>query len=302
MIFCSSRDPEMNRRFGSILAICLLLVSAASAQNNALPLTRRAYSNPPLGFERNLGQADGGIVFLARGRGYALSLKGSDAVLSFAEKSERVSSRSDLGTRRLTGEDAPADPRSSVVIRLRHGQGPLTATGEDELPGSVNYIFGNSPATWLTGIPTYARVRYSHVYPGIDLVYYGKQQQLEFDFDLAPGANPGQIQMQFGGAGPVELDGDGNLKIAAGDTYLALGKPVAYQDTDGKRREIPGRFRRIDRHTVGFAFGRYDHTLPLVIDPILTYSTYLGAASNGSANAVAVDAAGNAYVTGLHTS
>ena len=185
-----------------------------------------------------------------------------------------------------------------MTVGLKNALRDLNPRGENELPDKVNYLIGHDPTKWRTNIPTYAKVKYSAVYPGIDLVYYGNQQQLEFDFDVAPEANPRQIAMQFDGARRLSLDLEGDLKIGISDSSILLHKPVVYQEWDGKREPVTGSFRLLGRRTVGFTLGRYDHSRPLVIDPILTYSTYLGVNTAGSANAVAVDAAGNAYVTG----
>jgi hypothetical protein len=191
-------------------------------------------------------------------------------------------------------------PNSLLKIALRDAWPQSNPAGESLLPGTVNYIIGNDPAKWKTGIPTYAKVRYSKVYAGIDLVYYGNQQELEFDFDVAPGANARQIGIELGGVQKLTLDTNGDLDIARGEDTIVLRKPVAYQVSNGLRTPVQARFSLLGKREVGFTLGDYNRKLPLVIDPILVYSTYLGDGSG--ATAVAVDAAGNAYVTGYTSS
>jgi hypothetical protein len=281
------------------LVLGLFFESFAKAQIT-LPVGHRSqirYINQTLAFEAGREAA-----FVAHGRGYSLSLKAfGDASLTFGPKAGRHPSPDPSSTKAIEKVDSEAAWGHKVDIRLGGMRLQSRLTGEDVLAGRVNYLLGNEPAKWKTGVPTYAKVRYSGVYPGIDLVYYGSQDQLEFDFDVAASANPRQIEMQFGGARRLTLDRKGDLSISVGDDSITLRKPVIYQEQNGQRQPVTGSFRLLGRHTVGFHLGRYDHTRPLVIDPILTYSTYLGLNGSGSANAVAVDAAGNAYVTGTYT-
>ena len=194
-------------------------------------------------------------------------------------------------------------------IHLLGGNPAAHASGTGRLPGIANYFLGNDPSQWRTRIPTYAQVRYPEVYPGIGLVYYGNQQQLEYDFQVAPGADAGQIRLEFAGAQSLSVDAAGDLQVQVGEQRLVQHKPVVYQEVAGHA----GRWRLVAAgfvvrgQEVGFALGTYDRREPLIIDPVLIYSTYLGGNGNSSfggdeGSGIAVDAAGNAYVTGYTSS
>jgi hypothetical protein len=170
--------------------------------------------------------------------------------------------------------------------------------GADQLPGHANYFLGNDPAKWHTNVPTYAKVRYTNVYNGIDLVYYGNQRQLEYDFIVQPGSNPQAIQLHFAGAQKLKLAPNGDLEVLGKNGQIAFHKPEIYQEKAGQRQPIQGRFALEANNQVGFAIGSYDPSLSMVIDPVLAYSTYLGGAGSDQATAIAVDAEGDAYITG----
>ena len=175
--------------------------------------------------------------------------------------------------------------------------------GQEKLPGTVNYLRGKDPSGWRTGISTYARVAYEDIYPGVDLVYYGNQHQLEYDFIVRPGTDPRVIALEAEGADRLEVDQRGDLVLHVGNRQVRQQKPVVYQEVEGVRQEIDGRYALQGSNRVTFQLGAYDPTLPLVIDPVLVYSTYLGGAFRNTdasdfAADVAVDAAGDAYVTG----
>jgi hypothetical protein len=190
------------------------------------------------------------------------------------------------------------------VLRLQlvgaHAAAPVV--GEDPLAGTSNYFIGNDPRQWRTGIPTYGRVAYQGVYPGVDLVYYGNQQQLEYDFTVAPGTDPGLIRLHVEGAQSPSLDGQGDLVLHTAGGDVVEHAPVLYQDRAGGRQTVAGWFVLEEGDQVGFAVGSYDRSRPLIIDPILSYSTYLGGSGSDFGTAIAVDGAGNAYVAGQTSS
>ena len=170
------------------------------------------------------------------------------------------------------------------------------AVGLDEQSGVSNYLIGDA-SQWHVGIANYGQVEYQQVYPGIDVVYYGNQQQLEYDFHVAPGADPGAIQLAFEGATGVEVNGQGQLVVQTSGGDITWSAPVLYQETPAGRQAVSGQFVVTGPNQVGFAVGAYDPSLPLVIDPTLVYSPYLGG-STTYGDGIAVNAAGDAYVTG----
>jgi hypothetical protein len=172
----------------------------------------------------------------------------------------------------------------------------------DALPGKVNYFRGKDAASWQTKVPIYRRVKYSAVYPGVDLVYYGQSQQLEYDFIVAPGADPGTIKLGFAGVEQTTVDAQGDLALKTAGGPLRFQKPVIYQINGGRRRTVEGGYVHRSPHEIGFRVGAYDRTRPLIIDPVLSYSTYLGGSGIEEGNSIAVDATGAVYVTGTTSS
>ncbi len=283
-----------------------------------------AYANLPLSFEANHGQTDARVDFIARGNGYTLFTTPTEAVFSVQnsefriQKSEFTESASPLW-RGLptTPRDRPqvsdsAVPDVALHMQIVGGNPGAKASGLDQLPGKVNYFIGNNPDEWHANIPTFGRIEYHDVYPGIDLAYYGKDQQLEYDFIVSPGASPSVIGLSFAGADGIEINPHGDLVLhtAAGD--LVQQKPYLYQDIDGARREVTGEFRiqnpefRMSASGSGssyaplitFEVGPYDTNRPLVIDPVVSYSTYIDGSINDYGNAIGADDAGNAYIAG----
>ncbi len=255
------------------------------------------YGKLPLSFEANAGQTSDEVQFLSRGSGYVLFLtKGGEATLVLKDSAGKEKPKRPADALKSKFK-APPETRTTVVLKMKLIGGTINpeAAGLEQLPGNVNYFLGNDPKKWRTNVATYARVSFHEVYPGVDLSYYGNHRQLEYDFVVAPQADPDSITMSIEGA-TLSLDAQGNLILTNTDKQIAFQKPVAYQDVDGVRREIPSSYSLKGANQFGFQISAYDRSRPLIIDPVLAYSTYLG--GNGGL-AIAVDSGGNAYVTGL---
>jgi len=256
---------------------------------------RDAYGKLPLAFEVNAGQGDPSARFLAHGHGYTLALTPTEALLSLTAPTAVVS-RHD----RPAGA-SPSPPLLSAVHFRFPGANPAVAMrGEEALPGIVNYLVGNDPTRWHTHIPTTAKVRYTDLYPGVDLVVYGTESDAwEYDVIVAPGADPAAFALSMEGATGVTLDATtGDLVLGTAVGAIRQRAPVLYQEVGGERQGVMGGYAMREDGTVGFAVGEYDRLLPLVIDPTLAYSTYLGGSGDDIGLGIAVDAGGNAYVTG----
>jgi uncharacterized repeat protein (TIGR01451 family) len=280
------------------LVVSLLLVAAAQfAQSATLTpptATVKSFGHIPLSFEPNRGQTSPQARFIAHGQGYSLFLTPSEAVLSLQS----------LPKENALHQPIKDENAVSAVLRLQllNANSAAAISGSDKLPGYSNYFIGKDESKWLTRIPQYGKVEYSQIYPGVDLLYYGNQRQLEYDFVVAPGADPNAIAFQIQGSDKVELGAQGQLSIRVPKTALELQKPVVYQQVNGERREIAANYVLQPDGRIAFALGTYDSSLPLVIDPILTYSSYLGGTGNDVATSVAVDITGSAYITGQTTS
>lgn len=190
---------------------------------------------------------------------------------------------------------------NSIEMKLA-GANPAARIGAGEpLPGRGNYFLGHDPAKWRSGVPQFSRVRYENIYPGINLVFYGNQGRLEYDFQVAPGADPSQAEVEFQGAKNVELS-DGALVIQTADGSVRLDAPSVYQEVAGQKQEVEGRFVLRGHNRAGFAIGAYDRSRELIIDPILSFSTYFGGSGDEHATSVTVDGSFNIYLTGSTTS
>jgi len=300
--------------------VCLAFMSAlASGALQAAPdlktQTQSNYGKLPLSFEANQGQADAQVRFLAHGQGYTLFLTPTEAVLSLNKSQTRTRNPSFTKFSPSSPPNTKFSPSSfmssssqpkaiGTVLRMQFiGANPAPQLlGEEALTGQVNYLVGNDPGRWRTGVPTYAKVAYEGVYPGVNLVYYGNQRQLEYDFVVAPRADPRQIKLAFKGANKIEINSAGELVLHTASGDLRVHKPVIYQETGGARKSIKGGYVLKDSQTVGFQVAAYDVAHPLIIDPVLVYSTYLGGSGFDRGLGIAVDARGQAYVTGATSS
>jgi hypothetical protein len=237
-----------------------------------------AYGKLPLSFEANQGQTDPRVNFLARGAGYTAFLTPTSAVLSLKQ----------------------GDGGNVVAMNLVGASPASRPVGLDKMSGVSNYLIGNDPTKWHTNIANYSNVGYQDVYRGINVVYHGDQQQLEYDFVVKPGADPRAIRLAFAGAQTKSIDAQGNLVLHTSGGDLVEHAPVAYQLIHGVQHPVDAHFLLGRDGRVDFQVGRYDHSKPLVIDPTLSlsYSSYLGGSGTDRGYAIAVDGSGNAYVTG----
>ena len=267
-----------------VLSVLLLPTAVAAQSVGSRPSKVRVHpvaAAGPLRFEANRGQTAPRVRFLARGKGYALFLTEKEAVFSLNAEGSRA------------------------ALRMSHlgAETPRGIVGAEPLSGKTHYIRGSDPTRWTTDVPSFATVRYEGIYRGIDLLYYGNQQQLEYDYVLAPGADPSAIRVRFAGAERMTITDQGDLLLRIGERDVRQSRPVAYQRVGSVRREIPVRYEMAADGAVAFKLGGYDPSVSLVIDPVLVYSTYVGGSGESSGvAAVAVDSSGAAYVAGRTTS
>jgi len=291
------RSPQIGAGLSAVAASQAPKTSAATDD----PKWGEAYGKLPLSFEENQGQTAREVRYVSHGNGYELFLTPQEAVLAL-----RPSTNYDLSPlHRAAYIQAIREARQTgqmTVIRMHlDGANPEPQMiGTDRLPTKVNYFIGNDPKNWHTDLPSYARVKYAGVYPGVDLVFYGNQRRLEYDFVVSPGADPKAIALRVDGARKMRINSDGDLVLGVSGGEVELQKPVVYQIIKGERREIAGRYTMAGNHRVSFAVGSYDRSEPLVLDPVLNYSTYLGGTGIGNdiGYAIAVDSSGDAFVAG----
>jgi len=266
---------------------------------------RSEYGRLPLSFEANMGQTAPEVQFLSHGPGYELFLTRQEAVLALRRGKATSAPRSNRARYLSELRKAERTAKSSVLRLQFAGANPAAEiSGVNRLPGRTDYFIGNDPRNWRTGVPSYGKVAYRGLYSGIDAVFYGNQRQLEYDFVVSPGADPKQIALNVDGANALKIDAQGSLVMTVAGGDVDLLKPTVYQDINGQRKEIAANYVIGSGNRVSFSLAGYDASQPLVIDPVLDYSTYLGGSAGNAVNGVdgafgiAVDSNGDAYVAG----
>jgi hypothetical protein len=242
-------------------------------------------SSLPLSFEPNAGQADTDVRFLARAPGMIVYFTDDGIAMSLHRRD------------RNAGRNAPT-ARAMVKMKLAGARPPLEVRGLDAQPGVSHYFIGDDPKGWRTNVPHYGRVSLTSVYDGIDLVSYGNQRTLEYDFVVAPGADPNQVQLAFEGADSIEVNGDGDLLLHTAIGDVIQKRPRVYQNSAGGQVNVAARYSITRGRRVSFELASYDRRKPLVIDPVVSYATLLSGSAVEQANGVAIDNAGAAYITG----
>jgi hypothetical protein len=274
-----------------------VLVSQAGSPPSAVNVFTN-YGQTPLRFEPNVGQADPQAQYISRGNGYAMYFLPTEIVLAL-----------DVSTNARPPQRGSMFPvnhpqsRSMGLVHLKWegANSHAVIAPEQPLPEKANYLIGNDPSQWHTNLSAYGRVHYQNLYPGIDLVFYGNQTQLEYDFVVAPHADPKTINISIQGADQIAIEADGSLAFSVQGRVTRFNSPAVYQIANGARRDIAAGYK-LRGNSVSFMVGAYDEQLPLVIDPVLSYSTFLGGLGIGTPMGVAVDSAGSAYVCGYTTS
>ncbi len=272
----------------SLLAFILGGFSSAQTTSDTVRARLNAQvAKLPLLFEANKGQVNSKVNFISKGPGYSAFLTAQGMTLSL---------RGQRAVPPNTGVSVNAP--STIEFRLAGASQSQVAAGEDIQAGHVNYFIGKDRSKWIRNVPVYSRVRYKSVYPGIDLIYYGKQRQLEYDFAVAPGSDPSKICFEIRGARQLRVDASGNLVLQTGTGAVQFQAPSIYQEKSGVRVPVQGGYVMQDSTHIRFQVATYDKTMPLTIDPVLNYSTYLGGSAGDQPQGVSVDASGNVYVTG----
>ncbi len=252
---------------------------------------QEAYGQLPMGFEQNGGQTDARVDYLARGQGFSLFLTPSQSVLSL-QRQPSPASKSDAQGK--TTDAAPAVLGMNLV-----GADPAAArVTTNALPGKSNYFIGSDPQQWQTDLPVFGQVAYKNVYPGIDVDYHGTQGQLEYDFVVAPGADPATIHLGLTGIDGLSISPDGDLVMTTPGGEIRHHRPFVFQGSGDARQEVPANFVLTGDNEVGFHLGAFDPARPLVIDPVLAYGTYLGGPANDFGFGIAVDRDGNIFLGG----
>jgi hypothetical protein len=255
----------------------------------------QTYPQVPLGFEPNEGQTSPIIRFLARGLDYKLFLVPDETVLTLRDFDGKPAAGAPLTCSRQ--KDRTETTGTSLRLKLVGANPNVEITGIDKIPAVSNYFIGNNPNGWHAAVPHYAKVSYRSIYPDIDVVYYGHEGALDYDFLVGPGADPWNIVIQVEGTDRLSIDTEGNLTMAVAGGEVRLHQPHVYQERDGRREPVKGHYRLMGNQRVGFALANYDTHRPLAIDPVLTFSTYIGGIGREVGLAV-TSYAGSVYVAG----
>src|SRR5580658_2405907 len=252
------------------------------------------YGQLPLSFEPNQGQTDPQVRYLSHGDGYTLFLTATEAVLALRKPQSNPQSRKNRGAGQASPSSAPVSQSPPVALRMKleGAQAGVSFESLNPLPGLSNYFIGNDQSKWHTNIPQYARVQAREVYPGVDMVYYGNQRHLEYDFVVKPGADPNSIHLKYEGAKSTGVNAQGDLELEIEGGKVTFRSPQVYQQSGGRRNEVEGHYRKEQGGGIRCELKDYDKTKPLVIDPQLDYSTYLGGNNYGAGTGIAVDSGG----------
>jgi hypothetical protein len=281
--------------------------TARSGQTNENPKWLEAYGKLPLSFEENQGQTAKEVRYVSHASGFELFLTPQEAVVALRPPDHLdFSPRHRFATLRALREarrnGRPIGQMAVLRLQLEGANPRPEIAGADLLPGRVNYFIGNDAKKWHTDVRAYAKVKYSGVYPGVDMIFYGNKGRLEYDFVVAPGANPGVIALNLNGARKMRINSHGDVLVSVPGGEVELQKPVIYQQVKGERREVAGSYAISNNRRVTFSVPRYDRSEPLVLDPVLNYSTYVGGTSNDNATGIALDANGDAFIAGISSS
>ncbi len=301
---CSAASYPMKRtgRNSKDLSTSKVSDAPAAADDNVrgpdqgiLKPQKNRLADLPLSFEINAGQADASAKFLSRGNGYNLYLTDTESILVLG----RATADKDKNRSEIKRAKKRATPVAIVKMKLDGSNKQPRISGLEELKGKSNYFIGNDPREWRTNVSNYAKVKYEEVYPGIDMVYHGDQGNLEYDFVVDPGADPGDIKIQYEGARSLRVDKNGDLLIRVRGGELRQHKPIVYQEVDGQKVQVAARYVLQRKTEVTFEIGAFDRSKVLLIDPQLSYSSYLGGTQDDYMEGIGLDASGNIYVGGM---
>jgi hypothetical protein len=310
---CTGRDKRMKIKMElfSLLFLTALTVACCSekmgpaggwgefsqGQNVAWGKGNADFGNIPLSFEANRGQADGRVRFLARGKGWTLLLTPEASMMVLPAPSR--SGGKERGSFRKMGPESPRGRHVSLLSMSFVGASTRPEIlGMEKLPGRSNYYFGSDPQKWVQNVPHFEKVKYSGLYPGIDVEFYGRRDRIEYDFVVAPGRNPSEIGIRFSGTSRATIREDGSLHLQTAEGEIIHHPPNVYQEIGGVRKAVSSRFVNKGRDAFGFEVAAYDHSKSLIIDPEISFATYLGGDSLDEVLSLAVDFNGNAIVTG----